>query len=392
MAYGRFAYLEGHEYRMYNTYDVHFYASHALANLWPNLQITLQYDFRECIATELNDTRKALYDGKTAKRKVRNSVPHDLGDPEEEPFSLINAYPIHDVSEWRDLNVKFILQVYRDYHTLISLARTVQETTNKFSSIEFIDKDSIYELYIHDNRNKVSPEDASKKSASVYMNESNGKFYLMDGLTYLKAMYATCQSLIEKCLTFDKDDDGLIENNRAPDQTFDTWLMDGPSAYCGGLWLAALHCIASMAKLLNKTDDHAKYVEILEKGKKSFEEKLWNVTHYKFDTSNGSKDTVMADQLCGHWYLRCCGFEYEVFPKENVRAALKTIYENNVKHFCGGNMGAVNGYVLNSNPDKVGHVDTTTLQSLEVWTGVTYALAATMLEEVKVVNIFIDQS
>jgi non-lysosomal glucosylceramidase len=24
--YGRFAYLEGHEYRMYNTYDVHFYA------------------------------------------------------------------------------------------------------------------------------------------------------------------------------------------------------------------------------------------------------------------------------------------------------------------------------------------------------------------------------
>lgn len=39
LAYGRFAYLEGQEYRMYNTYDVHFYASHALANLWPNLQV-----------------------------------------------------------------------------------------------------------------------------------------------------------------------------------------------------------------------------------------------------------------------------------------------------------------------------------------------------------------
>lgn len=38
-AYGRFAYLEGHEYRMYNTYDVHFYASHALVNLFPNIQV-----------------------------------------------------------------------------------------------------------------------------------------------------------------------------------------------------------------------------------------------------------------------------------------------------------------------------------------------------------------
>lgn len=40
-AYGRFMYLEGHEYRMCNTYDVHFYASHALISLWPNLQVSL---------------------------------------------------------------------------------------------------------------------------------------------------------------------------------------------------------------------------------------------------------------------------------------------------------------------------------------------------------------
>lgn len=36
--------VSGHEYRMYNTYDVHFYASWALAMLWPQLQISLQYD------------------------------------------------------------------------------------------------------------------------------------------------------------------------------------------------------------------------------------------------------------------------------------------------------------------------------------------------------------
>lgn len=72
----------------------------------------------------------------------------------------------------------------------------------------------------------------------------------------------------------------------------------------------------------------------------------------------------------------------QVYPKENVRAALKTIYDNNVMNVCDGNLGAVNGYVLNSNPDKPGHIDYTTIQSEEVWTGVTYALASTMLFEV----------
>ena len=57
LAYGRFAYLEGHEYRMYNTYDVHFYASHALANLWPNLQVSLQYDFKDAIHSEMTEPR-----------------------------------------------------------------------------------------------------------------------------------------------------------------------------------------------------------------------------------------------------------------------------------------------------------------------------------------------
>lgn len=72
-----------------------------------------------------------------------------------------------------------------------------------------------------------------------------------------------------------------------------------------------------------------------------------------------------------------------MFPKENVRTALKTIYKNNVLNFCKGNLGAVNGFVLNSNPDKPGHADPVTIQSEEVWTGVTYALASTMIHEVR---------
>lgn len=40
-------------------------------------------------------------------------------------------------------------------------------------------------------------------------------------------------------------------------------------------------------------------------------------------------------------------------------------------------MGAVNGYVVGAR----GHIDCTALQSMEVWVGVTYGLAALMIYE-----------
>lgn len=73
----------------------------------------------------------------------------------EDPWNLLNSYPIHDVSEWRDLNCKFILQVYRDYYVLNEFAQLSADNASKFSSIEFIDKESLSDMFILDNRNKL---------------------------------------------------------------------------------------------------------------------------------------------------------------------------------------------------------------------------------------------
>jgi non-lysosomal glucosylceramidase len=51
----------------------------------------------------------------------------------------------------------------------------------------------------------------------------------------------------------------VIENGGMPDQTYDAWVMTGPSAYCGGLWIAALKACEFMAIELGKTDDVAFY-------------------------------------------------------------------------------------------------------------------------------------
>lgn len=66
---------------------------------------------------------------------------------------------MHDVSEWKDLNLKFVLQVYRDYYTLNLLSESNTQKARKCSSIEYIDKDSLFELYMLDNRNKLSPDE-----------------------------------------------------------------------------------------------------------------------------------------------------------------------------------------------------------------------------------------
>lgn len=66
----------------------------------------------------------------------------------------------------------------------------------------------------------------------------------------------------------------------------------------------------------------------------------------------------------------------QVFPQERVESSLETIFDNNVIKYKGGNQGAVNGFLPS------GSIDLTAIQSEEMWTGVTYGLAALMIHEV----------
>lgn len=48
------------------------------------------------------------------------------------------------------------------------------------------------------------------------------------------------------------------------------------SAYCGGLWLAALCVTVKMASILQDNDTEKKFSHILENAKVTFNRKLWN--------------------------------------------------------------------------------------------------------------------
>lgn len=307
---GRFLYLEGVEYIMWCTYDVHFYASFALLELFPKIELNIQRDFAKAVLSEDGRKVKFLAEGNCGIRKVRGAVPHDLGT--HDPWNEMNAYNIHDTSRWKDLNPKFVLQVYRDFAATGDMSFGVD----------------------------VWP---AVRTAMEYMEQ------------------------------FDRDNDGLIENDGFPDQTYDAWTVHGVSAYCGCLWLSALQAAAAMAIELGDQSFAEKCKRDFLRAKQSFEEKLWNGSYFNYDSGSSSNSkSIQADQLAGQWYTASSGLP-SLFDDFKIKSSLLKIYDFNVMKVKGGRMGAVNGMHPN------GKVDESCMQSREIWSGVTYGVAATMI-------------
>lgn len=100
---------------MYNTYDVHFNASWAMIKLWPKLQLALNYDFADMTIGEDVTLITSINTKKPGMRNKCLFVPHDCGDPEDEPWVNINSYNLYLTDQWKDLNPKFVLTVWRDW-------------------------------------------------------------------------------------------------------------------------------------------------------------------------------------------------------------------------------------------------------------------------------------
>jgi len=316
---GRFGLLECVDYPFYDTVDVDFYASFALLELYPELEQRGIRDLLAAIPIDDPEIVRIQATGAEAVRKRGGAVPHDLGGPGDDPFVRPNWYRFQDVNDWKDLGPKLVLQVFRD------------AVAADLAGVDGITGDAL-----------------------------------------IRDAYPIVDAVIERLAESDRDGDGLPEHDGA-DQTYDTWPMRGPSAYGGGLWLAALAATEAMARRLGDPDAAARWRDRLEHARASFDRRLWRRDHYAYDDGGGpSSDSIMADQLAGQWYADVTGLG-DLLPSGRVETALRTIHRRNVCGFQGGRMGAVNG----TRPD--GSVDRSSEQSAEVWVGTTYALAAFMI-------------
>ena len=337
-AIGKFGVLESLDYRWYESLDVRLYGSFALLMLWPKLEKSVLRSFARAIPTSDDTPRVIGYNQAAAIRKAAGATPHDLGAANEHPWEQTNYTSYQDCNLWKDLPCDFVLQVYRDF--LLTGGKDDRFLWDCWSAV-------------------------------------------VAALAYLK--------------TFDRDGDGIPENGGAPDQTFDDWRLQGISAYCGGLWLAALEAAVAIAEYLAAHPEPYEFspeesvtppdpVEMgkvyqtwLEQAKPLYQETLWNGRYYRLDSESGS-EVVMADQLCGQFYARLLGLA-DIVPEECALSALQAVYEacfikfNQISSNGGDRLGAANGVMPDGSPE-----DPNATHPLEVWTGINFGLGAFLMQ------------
>jgi non-lysosomal glucosylceramidase len=315
-----FALLECFDYAYYGTLDVRFYASMPLLKFWPDIDKRVLREFADTVPREYPEL--GLWVAKTQetgspvlhKRKKVGAVPHDLGVPEGDPFVLVNEPGWQDTNDWKDLNSKFVLMVYRDY---------------------------------------------------VLTGKTDKQF--------LRDMWPSVQLAMKYLEQFDHGG-GIPENSGYPDQTYDSWIVRGVSAYCGGLWLAALRASEETARVLGESQSADAYHAQFLKAQKTYIDKLWNGEYFRYDEQSEYRDSIQADQLAGQWYANMTGLG-DLYPKQMQLSAAKKIYATNVMKFGNGEMGAANGMAAN------GSIIRDNEQAQEVWVGTSFGLAALLLSE-----------
>jgi non-lysosomal glucosylceramidase len=316
-----FIYLECFDYPYYSTLDVLFYGSMPVVKFWPLLDKASVREFADTvnqeILTEYLWIWKSQQETKPVfrQRKVKGALPHDLGNPAEDPVILVNQFDWQNTNRWKDLNTKYVLMVWRDF---------------------FLDGKS--------------------------------------DLEFLRYNYPAVKQAMEYLRQFDHDEDGLIENEGYPDQTYDTWVTRGASAYSGGLYLAALRATEEIARALGEPSTASQYHSLFEKARTTYIKKLWNGSYFNYDSDSPYHDSIMSDQLAGQWYANLAGLG-DIVPANMRVSALKKIFEFNVMRFAGGGMGALNGMASDGSVLK----DNEQIQ--EVWVGTTFSLCGEMVAE-----------
>ncbi len=320
---GRFGVLECLDYAWYESLDVRLYGSFALVQLWPELDKAVLRSFARAIPAADPTPRPIGWyftQGRgrvEAPRKVAGATPHDLGAPNERPFDATNYTAYQDCNLWKDLASDFVLQVWRTF----LLAPSGQD------------------------------------------------------LRFLADCWPAAVMALRHLKTFDANDDGLPDNGGAPDQTFDDWPLQGVSAYCGALWIAALEAALAMGQRLqlelglDTSAEQRQFGGWLEQSRAHFDVLLWNGEHYRIDAESGTP-VVMADQLCGDFYARLLGLP-PVVADERARSALNAVREACFERFEGGRLGVANGLRRDGTP-----LDPEGTHPLEVWTGINFGLAA----------------
>ena len=161
-------------------------------------------------------------------------------------------------------------------------------------------------------------------------------------LDYLKDMWPSVKKAMDYMSSRDTDGDGM------PDMegimcSYDNFPMYGLASYIQSQWLCSLAMAAEGARALGDRKGAGRYERILKKGRKLFDERLWNGNYFRlystrqrrYVTRDGTGKQVerevpaadegcLTDQLIGQWVSHMSGLQ-PLTDGEKIRSALRNI-------------------------------------------------------------------
>jgi len=204
-------------------------------------------------------------------------------------------------------------------------------------------------------------------------------------------LYDHAKKALRYAMTLDKDGDGLVnedpgsEKGFPANQYYDIWPWWGTSAYTGSIWLAALRAGEEMAGLQGDAEFAQELRGWFERGRKSFEDKLWAGDYYRLYNDPAGKrksDTILANGLCGQWFAYAAGLG-EILPTDRVDAHISSVLRLNAK---ATKFGTVNGVTPGGKPDTTFPGHSAVLTIGETWNFC--AMAAFAGREKEAVELF----
>jgi len=190
---------------------------------------------------------------------------------------------------------------------------------------------------------------------------------------YVRRLWPNVVRAMANTALLDADGDGLPDHDTRRN-TYDAWDFEGTPSYIASLWLGALRAGIRMAVDLGEAEIAAQWSEILDKGTKAFESRLWNGEYYSLWNSGEARDECcMSDQLSGEWFTSLMGIGHSL-PNERITAALKAV----VKYNFSPDKGLMNATYPEGRPARFATYRNG--QASANWTGIEYAIASMMMD------------
>lgn len=191
---------------------------------------------------------------------------------------------------------------------------------------------------------------------------------------------------------WDADRDGLLSGEQH--NTYDIEFF-GISSLANTMYYAALRAAEEIAGYLGRVEKAREYRELWLAGARRMDKALWNGEYYVQEISDEDLKTFkyqygkgcLADQVLGQFMAHLSGLGY-ILPKEHIRKAVESIYRYNFRQNLEEHVNPQRAYALGDEAGLLlctwphgGRPRFPFIYSDEVWTGIEYQVAASLIWE-----------